>query len=67
MVVELAEVINEIDSDDAAQFVEDLYYHLDPFLAWEEQQTEEQRRWLYSLYEKFVNHDEEAARQIYEE
>lgn len=73
MVIKLMEFINEIDSDRAAEFVENLYEHLDPYTPFEDvvegnqESVEKQRKWLYSLYEKYVNKDPEAAQEVYED
>lgn len=64
------EFINEFTTDDSEDFVRKLYQNLDPYEPFEEQvigDVEKQRKWLYSLYEKFVNEDEDAAREIYED
>ena len=69
MTVELMEYINEIDSDNAAEFVENLYKNLEPHTSFDEQimgDVEKQRKWLFSLYERYVNDDLEAAGEIYE-
>lgn len=70
MVVELMEFLNEIDSDNAAEFIEKLYTNLDPYMPFAEQvigDVEKQSKWLYSLYEKYINQDEDAAREVYED
>lgn len=70
MVVELMEFVNEIESDKAADFIENLYQNLDPYAPFEDQMqgdVEKQRKWLYSLFERYVNEDPEAAAEIYEE
>jgi hypothetical protein len=66
MTVELMEFINEIDSDNASEFVESLYRNLDPHEPFLSQQNEEQEKWLYSLYQKYVEGDEDAAAEVYE-
>ena len=65
MVQELAEVITELETDEQETFITDLHYHLDPFLPFLEQQSPEQEKWLYSLYEKYVNGDDDAAEDVY--
>lgn len=65
MVLELAEMITELETDEQETFIEDLYNNLDPFLPFLEQQSPEQERWLYFLYEKFVEGDQDAAEDIY--
>lgn len=65
MVCELAEVITLLETDEQETFIEDLYNNLDPFLPFLEQQSEEQEKWLYSLYAKFIDGDEDAAEDIY--
>lgn len=65
MVVELAEMINDLETDEQETFITDLYNNLDPFLPFLDQQNEEQERWLYALYEKYVNGDEDAAQDMY--
>lgn len=67
MVLELMDMVTEIDTDKGSDFVEDLYKHLDPYLPFREQQSEEQEKYLNYLYEKFVNDDLEAARAYYDE
>lgn len=67
MVQELAEMITELETDEQETFITDLYNHLDPFLPFLEQQSQEQEKWLYSLYEKYVNGDEEACAEAWEE
>lgn len=67
MVVELAELINELETDEQVQFIEELYNHLDPFLRFLDQKDSGAEKWLYSLYEKYVNEDEDAAREVYED
>lgn len=61
MVVELAEMITWLETDEQSDFVEGLYNNLDPFLPFLEQQSERQEKWLYYLYERFVNGDEYAT------
>lgn len=65
MVVELAEMINDLETDEQEAFITDLYNHLDPFLPFLEQQSPDQEKWLYALYEKYVNGDEDAAQDLY--
>lgn len=67
MVVELAEMINELETDQQEEFIRSLYQHLDPFLSFREQQSEEQEKYLNYLYEKFVNDDTDAAKAYYDE
>lgn len=66
MVLELMDMVTEIDTDKGSDFVEDLYKHLDPYLPFREQQSEEQEKYLNYLYEKFVNGDEEAAQEAWD-
>lgn len=70
MVIELMEYINEIDSDNASDFVENLYKNLEPHTPFEEQiegDVEKQRTWLNSLFQRYVNGDLEAAQEAWEE
>jgi hypothetical protein len=66
MVKDLMESRDDM-TDAACDFVEDLHEYLDPNLPFLEQQSEEQQRWLYSLWEKHMNQDDEAAQDIYDE
>lgn len=67
MIVELAEMITELETDAQEAFISDLYNNLDPFLGFLEQQSPQQEKWLYSLYEKYVNGDEDASGEVWEE
>lgn len=67
MVQELYEMIDDLKKEEQKVFVFDLFNNLDPYMPFLEQQSEESEKWLYSLYEKYVNGDEEAAKEYYED
>ena len=69
MVVELHKVLDDLTTN-AQDFIESLYDNLDPYMAFLEQVEGagvEQERWLFSLYAKHIELDDEAAREIYDE
>lgn len=52
-----------------ASFVKTLHDNLDPYEPFEDQvegDPEKQKKWLFSLYEKHINQDEEAAQDVWE-
>ena len=65
MIVELMDSTDDM-TDEAATFVKELHEYLDPHSPFLEQQSEKQHAWLYSLYEKHMNEDDEAAQDIYD-
>ena len=52
---------------EAEAFIIDLFNFLDPHAPFLDQQSEKQHAWLYSLYEKICNEDEEAAQDIFDD
>lgn len=65
MVVELMDYLDDM-TDSSRSFVKSLYDNLSPHDPFLEQQSDKQLQWLYSLYERHVCEDEEAARDMYE-
>ena len=66
MINELMECRDDM-TDDAAAFVLDLFNFLDPYAPFLDQQSERQHAWLYSLYEKCCNEDDEAAEDCFDD
>ena len=71
MILELMECLDDM-TDEAAKFIKELHYNLDPHEPFLDQMEgldcgKNQEKWLYSLYEKHCNEDEEAAADIYDE
>ena len=71
MVVELMDCLDDM-TDGARQFIETLHGQLDPYEPFLDQMEgldsgKKQEAWLYSLYEKHMNEDDEAAEDIWEE
>lgn len=67
---ELYAVIDDIDSPKAQDFIQNLHDFLDPYIPFEEAvegDCDRQFRWLNSLYERYVNGDEEAAEEWWDE
>jgi len=72
MVQELMLYMDEFDTDEQKQFIQSLFDNLDPYTPFCDQMEglaggENQEKWLYSLYERYCNGDEDAAREIYDE
>lgn len=65
MVQELYEMIDDLDTHEQQEMVKTWFDNLDPHSPFLEQQTEDQQKWLYSMYERFVNGDDEAAEEYY--
>jgi hypothetical protein len=70
MVVELMDCLDDM-TDEAAAFIKSLHDNLDPYEPFLDQMEGldggvNQEKWLRSLYEKHMNEDEEAARDIYD-
>ena len=70
MVVELMDCLDDM-TDAAATFVKTLHDNLDPYEPFLDQMEgldsgKKQEKWLYSLYEKHMNEDYEAAQDIYD-
>ena len=63
MIVELAGMITELETDEQEDFITDLYNNLDPFLPFLEQQSQKQEKWLYALYEKYCNDNDELLKE----
>lgn len=72
MVEELFEIHDEL-SEDAEDFILNLHEHIDPYSPFFEQLIglpdgmERQMKWLYSLYEKYCNHDQDAGNEVWED
>lgn len=71
MVLELMDCLDDM-TDEAASFVQSLHDNLDPYESFLEQMEgldggKKQEKWLYSLYERHMNEDAEAAADIYDE
>lgn len=66
MAQELEKIIDELP-DEAQVFIQTLIEHLDPHSPFLEQQSERQSKFLYGLYERHCNEDEEAAQEYLEE
>lgn len=60
MVEELMAIKDEIENDNRADFVQELYDNLDPYLPFLEQMNQRQKDYLYSIYDFYVNEDTEA-------
>lgn len=60
MVVELAEFINEMETDTQEDFVKSLYQNLDPHEPFLEQCSQKQMDYLYILFDYYVNGNEDA-------
>ena len=71
MIQELYEIIDELETPAQQEFVKNLFENIDPYTPMEDQliglNPGKQLAWLYSLYEKFVNGDEETAREYWDE
>ena len=70
MVCELMDCLDDM-TDNAAEFIETLHANLDPHEPFLDQMEgldvgKKQEQWLYSLYEKHMNEDDEAAQDIYD-
>lgn len=72
MVVELHEVKDEL-TPEAEDFIIELYDNVDPHAPFSEQliglpeAVDRKLKWLYSLYDKHINFDPEAAREYWED
>lgn len=66
-VQELYEMIDEIESFEAQDFITELFDLLDPDLPFLEQKSGQALKWLNSLYEQYVNGDEDAAKEIWDD
>lgn len=71
MVAELMDYLDDM-TDSARVFVQSLHDNLDPYEPFLDQmeglaEGKRQEAWLYSLYEKHMNEDAEAAQDIWEE
>lgn len=64
MVLELAEIITSLATDEQEEFVTNLYHHLDPFAPFLEQCSLKQLEFLKVLHEVFVDGNEEAYRDL---
>lgn len=56
-------------TENARKFIQTLHDNLDPYEEFSEQvegDPEKQRKWLFSLYEKHMNQDEEAAQDVWD-
>lgn len=60
MVVELAEMIRNLETEEQQEFISDLYNNLDPHLPFLDQQNEKQEKWLYVLHDYYCNDNEDA-------
>ena len=73
MICSLYEIIDELETDAQQEFIKSLYNNLDPYQPFEEQvegleeSVEKQTKWLYSLYEKYVEGDDESAKEVWED
>lgn len=72
MVEDLYKIHDEL-TQEAEDFIMKLHENLDPHTPFREQviglpaSVEKQEKWLFSLYEKHVNFDDEAAREYWDE
>jgi len=60
MVVELAEMIRNLETEEQQEFIADLYNNLDPHLPFLDQQNEKQEKWLYVLYDYYCEDNQDA-------
>lgn len=67
MVQELFDIVEEVNSLEAQQFITDLYENLDPNMPFLEQQSGRQEAWLYGLFEQYINGDYETAKEYFSE
>ena len=71
MVVEIMDCLDDL-KDSEAEFIKKLHDNLDPYEPFLDQMEGleggvNQEKWLNKIYEKYVNEDEEAANEIYNE
>ena len=72
MIEDLYSLREEFDTEAQRVFIEDMHAHVDPYAPFKDQMVglengEPQERWLYSLWERYINLDEDAANEIYED
>lgn len=67
MIQELMEMIDELETPAQQDMVQSWFDNLDPFAPFLNQQSDGQQKWLYWMWEKFVNGDDESAREYYDE
>jgi len=67
MVQELYELIDELSTPAQQEFVKELFDNLDPYLPFLEQKSEDAETWLYTLHDFYVNGNEDAFQETYEE
>lgn len=68
MVEELMGCLDDM-TEEASRFIKTLHSFLDPYEPFGDQvegDPEKQKKWLFSLYEKHMNQDEEAAQDVWE-
>jgi hypothetical protein len=65
IVVDLMDSLDDM-TDDAAQFVQQLFDYLDPNLPFLEQQSEKQLVWLMKLHYQHNMQDMESAKEAFE-
>ncbi len=67
MIQELVEMIDELETPEQQEMVLSWFDNLGPYSPFLDQQSEKQQKWLYWMHEKFVNGDNESAREFYDE
>lgn len=60
MVQELYEMIDELETFEQQTFIQDLFDNLDPYMPFLGQQSPAQEKWLYTLYDYYLNENEDA-------
>ena len=65
MVEELFKMIDELETTEQQVFIRDLHEHLDPHSPFLEQQSEDQEKWLYVLYDFYCNDNRDAFEENY--
>lgn len=72
MICALMECLDDLNPDQEA-FIKKLYDNLDPYQPFEEQvegleeSVEKQTKWLYSLHARYVDMDDDEAKDIWED
>lgn len=67
MVTEIYEIVDELESWEAQNFINELYENLDPYSHFLEQKSDRCLSWLYGLYEQYINEDYHSAQEYYDQ